>query len=474
MTVSQFLSILRARKGLALLVLLLTVGVTAAVSFMLPKKYSAMASIVVDAKPDAISGLLYPGMGTPAFIATQVDVMRSDRVTFRMIESLKLTENPILREEWLSETKGKEAMEGWLIGKFQRDLEVKPSIESNVINVGFVSSDPKLSADLANGVVRAFLDIALELRVDPARQSSQFFDVRAKEARAALEKAQARLSAYQREKGVIVNDDRFDVESQRLNELSTQLVMLQTLSSESGSRQAQVQNSADRLQEVLNSPLIAGLKADLSRSEARLQELSSRLGDNHPQVVEAKATVNSLRGRIDSETRRVGGGVSVTANINRQREAELRGAMEAQRQKVQRMKVVREEGGVLVRDMESAQRSYDTILERLNQSSLESQTNQSNMYMLAEAWAPTRPSSPKIPLNVALATVIGVMLAAGAALAVESADRRVRSNDDVSIAIGLPVIGVMPPPTLKIAGDPRQALLSRRVVGQLPMPTGRS
>lgn len=474
MTISQFLSILSARKGLALLVLLITVGVTAVVSLMLPKKYTATSSIVVDAKPDAVSGLLYPGMGTPAFIATQVDVMRSDRVTLKMIESLKLTENQMLREQWMDETKGKDSIEGWMIGKFQKDLDVKPSIESNVINITFNSTDPKLAADLANGVVRAFLEIALELRVDPARQSSQFFDVRAKEARAALERAQARLSAYQREKGVIVNDDRFDVESQRLNELSTQLVMMQTLSSESGSRQAQVQGSADRMQEVLNSPLIAGLKADLSRSEARLQELGSRLGDNHPQVVEAKATVNALRARVDSETRRVTGGVTVTASINRQREAELRGALEAQRAKVQRMKVVRDEGGVLVRDMESAQRSYDTILERLNQSSLESQTTQSNMYMLAEAWAPTRPSSPKIPLNLALATVIGLMLAAGAALAIESADRRVRGIDDVSLAVGLPVIGVMPQPqTIRLAGDLRQPMLARRVLGQLPMPTTR-
>eukprot|EP00456_Euglypha_rotunda_P087672 TRINITY_DN8938_c0_g1_i5.p1 TRINITY_DN8938_c0_g1~~TRINITY_DN8938_c0_g1_i5.p1 ORF type:complete len:356 (-),score=102.33 TRINITY_DN8938_c0_g1_i5:17-1084(-) len=337
MTISQFLSILSARKGLALLVLLVTIGVTAVVSLMLPKKYTATSSIVVDAKPDAVSGLLYPGMGTPAFIATQVDVMRSDRVTLKMIESLKLTENQMLREQWMDETKGKDSIEGWMIGKFQKDLDVKPSIESNVINITFNSTDPKLAADLANGVVRAFLEIALELRVDPARQSSQFFDVRAKEARAALERAQARLSAYQREKGVIVNDDRFDVESQRLNELSTQLVMMQTLSSESGSRQAQVQGSADRMQEVLNSPLIAGLKADLSRSEARLQELGSRLGDNHPQVVEAKATVNALRSRVDSETRRVTGGVTVTASINRQREAELRGALEAQRTKVQQI-----------------------------------------------------------------------------------------------------------------------------------------
>ena len=474
MTLGQFLAILRARWRLALALIVLIVSTTLVVSLMLPKEYSATASIVADPKPDPVSGFVNPGMGTPAFMATQVDVIRSDRVSQRVVRNLKLAEDPKVRQQWLEATRGEGTIEGWLNGNIRRAMDVKPSLESNVITISTTASNPKFAATLANAFVQAYLDISLELRVDPARQSTSFFDLRSKDARDALEKAQARLSAYQKEKGIVVSEDRFDIENQRLNELSTQLLMAQALSSESGSRQAQAQSSADRLREVLESPVVGGIKGDLSRAEARLQELNARLGDNHPQVLEAKATISSLRSRLDAETRRVTGSVSVTATINRQREAELRASLEAQRAKVQRLRALRDEGGILLRDVESAQRAYDAVLTRLTQTSLESQTTQSNIYMLAEAYPPGAPSSPKIALNTALSLVLGVLLAVGAALGLESLDRRVRGIDDVSTAIGLPLLGVMPGPDGRgFLGRNAKPMLARRVLGQLPMPHAR-
>ena len=56
---------------------------------------------------------------------------------------------------------------------------------------------------------------------------STFFDARSKAARDQLEQTQNRLSAFQKERGIIANDERFDVENARLNELSQQIVALQ-------------------------------------------------------------------------------------------------------------------------------------------------------------------------------------------------------------------------------------------------------
>jgi uncharacterized protein involved in exopolysaccharide biosynthesis len=308
----------------------------------------------------------------------------------------------------------------------------------------------------------------VDLRVDPARQYSSFFEQRSKAARDALEKAQTRLSAFEREKGIIASDERLDVENARLNELSTQLVMAQAMSAESNSRQGHA--SADS-QEVLNNPLIAGIKADLSREEAKLQELSSRLGDNNPQVIQSKATVNSLRSRLDTETKRIMSGAGVTNSVNRQREGQIRAELEEQRAKVLKMKSVRDEGGVLLRDVENAQRAYDAVLQRLNQTSLESQTTQSNISVLSEASVPTEPASPKIVLNTLLSLVVGLMLAAGAAFGLELMDRRVRSVEDISTAVGLPVLGVLPKPNAtKKFGGKNVPLLQQRLLTSLPAP----
>jgi chain length determinant protein EpsF len=471
MTFGQFLSILRARKWAALLVFVLVVATTVAVSLLLPKQYTGTASVVIDVKPDPVSAMLNPTMAMPGFMATQVDILTSDRVTLRVIRDLKLLDSPNIREQWQTEAEGKGTIEQWLVDLLQKKLDVKPSRESNVIQIGYKAPDPRFAAALANAFANAYIATTLELRVDPAKQFSTFFTAQSKDARDALEKAQSKVSAFQQQKGIIATDERLDVENSRLNELSSQVVQIQAISSESGSRQAQAQGSqSDRIQEVLNNPLIGGLKADLTRNEARLQELNAKLGENHPQVVEAKANIAELRTRIDAEIKRVTGSVTISNTINKQREAQVKRSLDEQRTKVLRMKAVRDEGQVLVREVESAQRTFDTLMARLTQTGLEAQSTQSFANVLTTAQPAAEASSPKILLNTLLAIFLGVLLAVGVALLLELSDRRVRAPDDVVAALGLPVLGTLPKPGAKRfhAGN-RSLPMSQRALS-LPAP----
>lgn len=473
MTIGQFLSILRARWWVALLVLTLAVAGTILVSLMLPKQYKAAASVVVDSKPDPVSAMMFGGMASPAFMATQVDIIQSDRVAQRVVRNLKLADSPQVRQQWQDETKGQGSIETWLGTVFQRQMDVVPSRESSVISVTYKAPDPRFAAALANAFVAAYIDTALELRVDPARQYSSFFENRSKEAREAVEKAQGKLSAYQKANGIIASDERLDIENSRLNELSSQLTALQAISAESSSRQTQARGAqGDQLPEVLNNSIVAQLKADINRGEARLRELSTRLGDSHPQVLETRASVTETRSRLDLETRKVTSGVSVNNTINRQREAEIRASLAAQRTNVLRMKAVRDEGMVLLRDSENAQRAYDAVLQRFTQTSLESQTTQGNVNVLTQAVPPLEASSPRTVLNTIIAFFVGLLLAVLVVLTLELRDRRVRNVEDVVAALGLPVIASMPKPGSKLSlGGRQSSLMQQRLLAPLPQPS---
>lgn len=472
MTFGQFFSILRARWWLALAVALVTVLGTWLVSISLTKQYKAVASVVVDFKPDPISAAIYGGAGSPAQMATQVDIIKSERVAERVVRNLKLNENPQLRQQWTDEAKGQGTIESWLGNLFQRSMDVEPSRESGVIAVTYKAPDPRFAAALANAFVQAYIDITLELRVDPARRYSSFFESRSREARDALEAAQSRLSAFQAQKGIIASDERLDVENARLNELSSQFTAVQAISAESGSRQAQAQGpQADRMQEVLGNAIIGQLKADINRAEAALQQMGTRLGDNHPQVLEARANLAELRERLKAETSKVASGVTVSNTINRSRQTEIKASLEAQRQKVLQMKAVRDEGMVLLREVENAQRTYDAILARLTQTSLESQSTQSNVNQLTVAVPPLDPATPRVMLNVILSAVIGLLLAVATVLLLELRDRRVRSIGDVVAALDLPVIAVMPGArTVAREGHRRMTSLQQRLLAPLPHP----
>jgi capsular polysaccharide biosynthesis protein len=127
---------------------------------------------------------------------------------------------------------------------------------------------------------------------------------------------------------------------------------------------------------------------------------------------------------------------------------------------------------VLAREVDNAQRSYDTLMARSTQTSLESQTTQSNVNVLTQAVPPIKPSSPRVVLNTLLSVFLGALLAVGVALLIEFLDRRVRSVDDVSAVLQLPVLGIMPKPGAK----PRRSQLrgpsmQQRLMAPLPQPT---
>ena len=469
MNFAQFLAILRARYKAAVGVFAAVVIVSLVASLLWPRSYTAAASVVVDStKPDPLAAVLYPGGLNPSLVATQIDVIQSDRVAFKVVRNLKLNENPQIREQWQSATKGEGSIEQWLSNVFQKALDVKPSRESNVIMVTYKAADPKFAAALANAFVQAYLETNVEMRVEPSKLYSSFFDQRAKEARDALERAQSKLSEFQREKGIVATDERLDIENARLNELSTQYVGLQSLASDSGSRQTAARGSgADRMQEVLNNPLIGGLKADQARLEARLQELTARLGDKNPQVIETRANLAELKTRIESETAKVTSSLGIANNINQQRAGEIKAQLEAQRAKVLQMKAVRDDGSVLARDVENAQRTYDQIMQRLNQTTLESLATQSNVSMLSQAVPPVEPTSPKLVLNMAVAVFVGTLLGVAIIIGMEMLDRRVRSVDDIVQAVALPIIGVLPSPNARrlFGRGAKVNLMQQRLLG---------
>lgn len=449
MNLGNLIAVLRARWLPAVLAAVLVMGAMVAYTLLAPKMFTATATLVIDIKPDPVSSMLYGGAASPAMMNTQVEVLRSDRVALRVVRNLKLTDVPEIRKLWEKISKGNGTIEDWLVDFLLKNLDVQVArAGSNVVNVAYRGTDAQFVAAVANAFVQAYLETAVELRVDPAREYSGFFSKQVDDARTALESAQQRLSKFQQAQGIIATDDRYDVEMQRLNMLSQQLVSMQAQSGESSSRQAQVATNADNLTEVLNNPLLASLKSDVGRAEAKVQELSSRYGDKHPQVVEARANLAELRTRLAAETRNVTSGVSVSARIDRAREGQVRASLEEQRAKVLRLKEVRDQSAVLARDVENAQRSYDLLLNRYNQSNLESQNRQSNASMLARATPPGAPSSPKVAANLLIGVVFGLAVGIGVALGLEQFDKRIRVPGDAVAALGLPVIGIMPTPTI--------------------------
>lgn len=446
MNIHQILLALRARPGVFALVLAATVITTLVVSLLLPKSYVATASLLLDSKDEQSLGsgnVLIPAMlhqqQQAAYMQTQTDIIRSYKVVLKVVRDLGLANNPLARQDFEEATGGAGSFENWLADRLMKWLTVETS-QSSVIQVSYTSDDPRVAAQVANAFAKAYIDTTLELRVEPTQRTADWFDEQLKGLRASLEDAQAKLTEYQRQKKIVATDEKMDVENARLAELSTYLVTAQNTASDAESRERLARQllasggpAADKVPEVLANGYVQRLKAELAMAEAKLRNLSADLGANHPQLQRQKAEYESLRAELNSEMKKIIAGLAHAARQSRQHEAQLRNAMSEQRTRVLELKDYRNEIGVLSRNVESAQRAYDSAMQRFVVSKVESGANRTNVSVLDPAVEPSMPARPKVTLNVALSIVMGMMLGLAVVFFMEQFDRRVRSLDDLAI-----------------------------------------
>ncbi len=452
MTLEQFLLALRGRFATFALMLLATVLAATLASLLLPKSYKATVALLVDAKDEqSLSSVLRP-LVLPqerlSYMQTQVDILTSRKVARKVVEDLKLAQSPPMPAASEKDAAGGRAVEDRQVESLLRKLKVETS-QSNVLQASFTSPDARFSAQVANAFAKAYVDTMLELRVEPTREAAAWFDERLKGLRANLEDAQAKLTDYHKQQGIVSADERSDVEITRLGALSEEVTKAQEQTFQWNSREQQARKSLerggppDRLPEVLDNAFIQKLKADLLQAEMKLQELASQYGSNHPQYQRQLSGVQSLREKLDAEMKKVVSGVEGSARQSRQRQADLTKAMVEQRTRVLGLKEHRNELTLLRRNVESAERAYDTAMQRSVVSQVESRANQTNVTVLNPAVVPSEPSSPKIGLNVVLSLIVGTMLGIGTVVLMEMSDRRVRSRNDLDNAWNVPSLGVL-------------------------------
>ena len=451
MTFSQYLHAIRARWFLASFVAIFVIAVTWGASTQWPKSYTATAALLVDVKTaDPLGGgplgAALPPPVLQSYLATQIQIILSERTAMKVVRELKLDQDSKVRALWQTATKGQGVFEVWLVDWLRKQLEVKPSRDSHLITITATGATANFAADLANAFSQASLRTDLEVKSRPARESADFFDERTKASREQLESAQAKLSALQRKYGFTGSDERIDVENARLQELSTQLTLVQTLSVESGSRQREAQRGdPGSIPEVLANPVVQSLKGELTRTEGKLQELATQYGPNHPLYQRTQNEVIELRSRLTSEMANVARSLGSTSRVNQNREAELRVAVEAQRARVLALRRSRDEVGMLQRDVDNAQKQFESLSQRRVQTNMESRSTLSPLSILAPAVEPLRHTSPNLLLNMMIATFAGVLLGVVAAILREGSDRRVRSADDLSTMLEFPMLATIEP-----------------------------
>jgi polysaccharide biosynthesis transport protein len=448
MDINQFLLALRARHKAFVLALLTTIVAAIAVALVVPKKYVAQATLVVDSRDEQAMtpARVLAFRDRAAYIATQIELIQSGRVATQVARDLKLAQKPEVREAFERDTGGVGQIDAWIAETLLQKLKVL-NTASNLISVEFSWSDAKFAADAANAFANAYLAVSLELRTQPTREAAAWFEEQLKGLRANVMQAQNRLTAYTKDKGFVSADDRLDIEATRLAELSSQLLAARNATYEALARYRQASElvesggSPDALPEVMSSPAILAVKADLARAESLLQTGSADLGPNHPVYQRYIGEVKALRDKLGNEMKKIVAALGNTAQQVRKREQDLQAAVQQQHEHIIKLKDARAQTAGMTRDVDNAQRSYDAVLTRYMTTRIEGAAKQADAALLTPAVQPAKPAHPKVGLISGLSVFLGLMLATMMVYALETLDRRVRSRADLESRLAVPSLG---------------------------------
>ncbi|MEZ5730155.1 MAG: AAA family ATPase [Burkholderiaceae bacterium] len=461
MTLKQFLSLLAARWWLLVAVFAVVVAAMLAYTSQQPRIYSASAQVIVDAKsPDGSPQQLPEG-----YLSTQAQLITSERVAIRVVETLKLDQRPEFggggggaagaaaaggagtAVSGSIAAPDPEALKRSIAARLARDVQVKPVRESSALTISMFSRDDSIVADIANAFMNNFIEVTREIRAAGAKQGGTVLEAETERLRVALDKAQADLAGFEKTRKVDSSNTEGTLARQRMQQMANELapgVRSRGARDRVAVARASVPSFGADSQDVMRNPLVHQLLGDRQRIQQRMADRGRNIGPEHPEMQGMRAELASVERRLRNAVSTSVATLVRELQLLRRRENDVRTGLEKQRGRVVDAKSQVDEANNLRRDVDLARRAYEESVQRLNQEKIKSRTVDANLVPISLAQRPTLPSSPNFARNGSIGVVLGALLGLGAVIFLEAMRPKVRIPDDLARVARAPVIGVLP------------------------------
>ena len=278
MSFRLLLDIVKSRLFLIILTMLVTVGIAGALTFLEPKRYLATTSLVLNLEQESpFERTAVPAALSSNYLTTQMDIIRSQKVALRVVEQEALANEEGWQQAY-AESGSTLPIASWIANQIMLNIDPEPLQNSRVVNLSYLSLSPVEAARMANAYAKAYMATALELTVEPARRNAAWFDQQLKAQRARLDDARARMSELQSERGVVALDEKLTTETNRLDEISRNLVEAQAATAAARGRQLGVNHpeyqSALQRERALAGAL-AAQKANIVRLTTQREDVDT-------------------------------------------------------------------------------------------------------------------------------------------------------------------------------------------------------
>ena len=382
-----------------------------------------------------------------SYMETQVKILQSESVLGRVIDKLNLhAERPASGWRIFKLWKSSHVPEREeLIRQAERNLTVRTSGNSRLLEVLYESSNPQVAADFANTLVSEFIEQSQEMRWKSTQRTAEWLTSHLDEMKTKLEQSEAQLQDYVRTSGLTVTSDKQNLAENGLKQLQDELSKAQADRIASQAKFEEAKNKpADSVPEISEDPTMREYRQKMTELQRQYVELSATLTPEHYKVQRVQAQITELQFNMLQERsniqRRIGNEYSAAL-----RREKLLSQADAEQEKVvadQSSKAIHYD--TLKREVDSTRQIYEAMLQRVKQAGLATAMRASNVLVVDPAKPPLLPYRPSIPINSAIGLFSGVFLGFGFVLLRERVDRRISAPGDSQTYLELPELGVIP------------------------------
>jgi polysaccharide biosynthesis transport protein len=427
----------------------------AAVSFLMKQRYSAESRISVGREnPDMLqlkdSG--YPSLDVSDYnmeLDAQVQILTSDTLILENLRQLRgktLTPGSEANMDLMvAQAAPISKEEQKLIGQYGDRLVVSRIPHTPLISIKFSDQDPQFAAAFVNGLVRVYIEQNFKTKYESARQISGWLSSQLEELKAKTEVSQSNLAAFQRKAGILGTDDKQNIITQKLDDLNRELTSAQT---DRIQKQALYQATASDNLELLPGAAENSIIKQLKEQQAEVSNTYARatveMGPAHPKVLELQSQLKQIDGMLQSEFKKIEERNHNAYLVASRREAMLGSALDSQKEAANKLNEKAVEYERLKHEVQSDQRLYDSLSERLKESGVSAGLRSGNVRVVDYAQRPFAPSVPDIPLNLAAGLFLGCIGGATLAFIRERLDNRLHTALQIEDVSALPLIGLVP------------------------------
>jgi len=449
----DYLIILKKHQWLVLSFLLTVVTVVTLATFKMKPVYIAAARVEVDREAQNVlpfpeSGSYDEFMDLDNYIETQTKILQSETLALQTIKTLDLGRNPefggSLGPLIIPHT-GVAAKRPPILGAFLGGLTVKRIPNSRLVEVEFEAEDPQLAAQVVNTHLQEFIEANFRSKYDATTQASNWLSAELEELRIKVQKSEDARLAYERENQIWAIDEKQNITTQKLVDISKTLTDAQTdLLQKQALYQIAKAGDADQLSSVRENSYISELLKRQADLEEQYAEATSQFGPNYPKVQHILTQKKEVDDAVARAKQNVVGGIDADYRTARERVDLLTAALDRQKQDADALAEKLVQYHILEHDAESNKQLYDGLQQKLKEAGISAGLRSSNIRVVDPALIPTYPARPQKTRNILLAFLVGLVGGVGLAFLREYLDNTVKSPDDVERLAGLPSLAVVP------------------------------